>query len=114
MKVQLTDTTGAVPPSVQLEHQGTGETVGFGEMGLVSSDVKNGTWERAMTLPEGAAAGTWDVTLYPLRDTLGNSSGDFRNLGSVEVAAEHPYRAQPVQAAGIGGVQPKRFEEALL
>ncbi|WP_240974588.1 S8 family serine peptidase [Crystallibacter degradans] len=87
VKVQVTDGTGAVAPSVSLEHAVTDETVGLGEMKLVSGDVKNGAWERAMTVPEGASAGTWDVTLYPLRDTLGNSSADFRNLGSVEVTA---------------------------
>lgn len=87
VKVQVTDATGAVPPSVQLEHTGTGETVGFGEMQLISGGVKNGTWERTITVPEGASTGTWDVTLFPLRDSLGNSSGDFRSLGSVEVTA---------------------------
>ncbi|QTG79605.1 S8 family serine peptidase [Arthrobacter crystallopoietes] len=95
VKAQVTDATGAVPPSVQLEHPVTAETVGFGEMKFVSGDVKNGTWERVMTLPESAPTGTWNVTLFPLRDTLGNSSGDFRNLGSVEVAADATPEASP-------------------
>ena len=33
-----------------------------------------------MTIPQGAATGTWNVTLYPLRDTLGNSSTSFQDL----------------------------------
>ncbi|AUI51956.1 S8 family serine peptidase [Arthrobacter crystallopoietes] len=95
VKVQVTDATGAVAPSVSLDHTGTDETVGFGEMKLVSGDVKNGTWERVMALPEGASAGTWDVTLFPLRDSLGNSSGEFQKVGSIEVAAGTSAPASP-------------------
>jgi hypothetical protein len=85
---KVTDGTGAMAPSISLDHAGTDESVGPAQMKLVSGDAKNGTWEAALTLPAEASAGQWDVTLYPLRDTLGNSSGNYSRLGSVEVTAD--------------------------
>ncbi|XTR52774.1 hypothetical protein ACOM2C_05645 [Pseudarthrobacter sp. So.54] len=40
-----------------------------------------------MTIPQGAATGTWNVTLYPLSDTLGNSSTNFQDLATINVTA---------------------------
>ncbi|HEX2248337.1 MAG TPA: S8 family peptidase, partial [Arthrobacter sp.] len=88
VSAKITDGTGAMAPSISLDHAGTDESVGPAHMKLVSGDAKNGTWEAALTLPAEASAGQWDVTLYPLRDTLGNSSGSYSRLGSVEVTAD--------------------------
>ncbi|MFF2029683.1 hypothetical protein [Arthrobacter sp. NPDC058192] len=88
--VRLTDRTGADEPAVTLGHDATGQSQGFGTMTLVSGTPKDGTWERTMTIPKGSATGTWKVTLFPLDDTLGNTSTGFQTLGSLNVTATLP------------------------
>jgi hypothetical protein len=46
-----------------------------------------------MTIPQGSATGTWNVTLYPLGDTLGNSSTGFQTLATINVTATLPVLA---------------------
>lgn len=84
--LRLTDKTGVRAPVVSLGHDGTGQSHGFGEMTRVSGTMQDGTWERSMTIPQGSATGQWGVTLFPLRDTLGNASTSFQTLGTITIA----------------------------
>ena len=38
-----------------------------------------------MTIPKGSATGAWRVTLFPLDDTLGNTSAGFQTLATLTV-----------------------------
>ncbi len=96
VSVRLTDATGSKAPVVSMSHDESGQSHGFGSMTLVSGDARDGVWERTITVPQGAATGPWDVTLYPLDDTLGNSAGGFRTLDSVEVTGPVSDTAAPV------------------
>ncbi|WP_427130765.1 hypothetical protein [Pseudarthrobacter sp. S9] len=85
--LRLTDQTGASEPVVTLGNDATGQSQGFGAMTLISGTAKDGTWERSMTIPQGSATGPWNVTLYPLSDTLGNDSTGFQTLATLNVTA---------------------------
>ena len=50
-------------------------------MSLVSGTAQNGTWERTIVIPQGSATGSWTPVLYPLEDTVGNSTNSFSNFG---------------------------------
>ncbi|WP_188959366.1 hypothetical protein, partial [Shewanella ulleungensis] len=47
---------------------------GLGVVRLISGDNTNGTWEATLTVPKGATAGEWGVSLFPLTDIAGNST----------------------------------------
>ncbi|MGY5319883.1 hypothetical protein ACXA45_11690, partial [Neomicrococcus lactis] len=86
VQVRITDATGTAAPVLTMSHEASGQSQGFGRMNLVSGTEKDGTWERIITIPQTAAPGNWEVTLYPLDDVLGNSNGSwFRTLETVEV-----------------------------
>lgn len=70
---QITDTTAAVPPSVRIDSDSTGQVVGPITLTRTAGDSRSGTYEAVATIPTTAAAGTWAVILTPLRDALGNS-----------------------------------------
>ncbi|WP_426976342.1 hypothetical protein ACQCSU_16490 [Pseudarthrobacter sp. O4] len=69
---------------------GGGQSQGFGRMTLVSGTMKDGVWKHTIVIPQGAATGQWDVTLYPLSDTWGNQSSFFQTLKTVTVIDEAP------------------------
>ncbi|MEE2524731.1 hypothetical protein V1677_18735, partial [Pseudarthrobacter sp. J47] len=83
---RITDATGTTAPTINASHD-TGQSQGFGSMTLVSGTPQDGTWERTITIPQGAATGSWNVLLYPLNDTIGNSSNGFRTLATLNVTA---------------------------
>ncbi|WP_457962742.1 hypothetical protein M1E17_14660 [Arthrobacter sp. D1-29] len=85
--VQITDATGTAAPTLTVGHDATGQSQGFGSMALVSGTPQDGTWERSITIPQGAATGAWTVTLYPLRDTIGNNGTGFQTLATLNVMA---------------------------
>jgi len=84
--VRLTDQTGASAPVITVGHD-SGQSQGFGSMTLTSGTAQDGVWERTVTIPQGSATGPWNVTLYPLTDTLGNGSTGFKNLATLTVTA---------------------------
>lgn len=69
---------------------GGGQSQGFGGMTLVSGTMQDGIWKHTITIPQGAATGQWEVVLYPLRDTWGNSSSFFQTLATVTITDEVP------------------------
>jgi serine protease len=108
VSVRLTDQTGANAPVVTMGHDGSGQSYGFGSMSLVSGDTRDGVWERTMTIPQGSALGQWDVTLYPLRDVLGNSGGGFKTVAVLELTegpALTPVTPAQVTFADVDGTK---------
>jgi Tol biopolymer transport system component len=79
VSAHLSDIPGAAAPTVILASDTTTQTAGFGSMTLTSGTPQDGTWERTITIPATAAAGSWTVELYPLRDTLGNDDSTIYN-----------------------------------
>jgi hypothetical protein len=101
--VQITDATGTTAPILTVGHDATGQSQGFGEMTLASGTPQDGTWERTVTIPQGAATGAWDITLFPLSDTIGNNSTGFRNLATLNVTATVAPLALSASAPRITG-----------
>jgi len=85
IRTTISDATGTEAPVVSVSHD-SGQSYGFGRMTLVSGSSKNGVWERKVVIPEGAASGAWEVSLFPLSDTLGNDGTGFRTLGTVLIS----------------------------
>ncbi|WP_460733707.1 hypothetical protein, partial [Nocardioides ginkgobilobae] len=79
VSVRLTDATGAEAPFIVVSSNSTTQSAGFGRMTQTSGNATDGTYTRTVTIPTTAAPGTWDVTLYPTEDTLGNSDSTFRD-----------------------------------
>ncbi|MCW1805172.1 S-layer homology domain-containing protein [Brachybacterium squillarum] len=96
LRAHITDETGLDTlsgpfnpgnPTVVVSSTSTDQSVGFGQMKRVSGDAKDGWYEKVVTIPAGKASGTWEATISPLADTLGNSSGlgDFAFFGTLGV-----------------------------
>ena len=83
--IRLTDRTGTDTPFLVVSHDATGQSQGFGEMTLISGTTRDGTWQRSVTIPKGAATGAWTVKLFPLTDTRGNRSTGFQHLATLNV-----------------------------
>ena len=88
--IRLTDRTGTDTPFLVVSHDATGQSQGFGEMTLISGTTRDGTWQRSVTIPKGAATGAWTVKLFPLTDTRGNRSNGFQHLATLNVTATLP------------------------
>ena len=95
IRTTISDATGTEAPVVSVSHD-SGQSYGFGRMTLVSGSSKNGVWERKVVIPEGAASGAWEVSLFPLSDTLGNDGTGFRTLGTVNIQAPVSDTSAPV------------------
>ena len=89
VEVVVTDATGAEAPFVVIQSSTTSQSAGFGQMQLVSGTAQHGTYRRTITIPEDAATGDWEVLLYPLTDTVGNS-GSFQTIDHVTVTSTAP------------------------
>ncbi|MGW1801572.1 DUF7743 domain-containing protein, partial [Streptomyces sp. NPDC001984] len=70
------DASGTVAPYLTFSNDPTGQSAGFGQMTLTSGTALDGTYQRTVTIPQGAAPGDWNVSLYPLEDKAGNT-GSF-------------------------------------
>ncbi|MFB9164190.1 hypothetical protein [Arthrobacter psychrochitiniphilus] len=86
IRTHITDVTGAKAPTVNISHA-SGQSHGFGSMTLVEGTAQDGTWERKVTIPVGSAPGAWEVSLYPLSDTRGNSGSGFKTLNTITIEA---------------------------
>ncbi|WP_176946288.1 fibronectin type III domain-containing protein [Blastococcus aurantiacus] len=72
VSARITDATGAEAPTISFTSDTTSQTAGFGSMTRTSGTAQDGTYTRTITIPKGAAPGTWSASLFPLSDTLGN------------------------------------------
>ncbi len=95
--LRLVDATGVEAPVMLASwvnpdpwSWGSGQSQGFGRMTLVSGNMKDGIWKHTISIPQGAATGQWEMTLYPLSDTWGNRSSFFQTLATVTVIDEAP------------------------
>ena len=104
--LRITDATGTNAPTLSLDHATTSQSHSFGTATLISGTAKDGTWERTMTIPQGSALGQWEVTLFPLRDTLGNS-GSFQTLSTITLSGTPTDTSAPVLVSST--VTPKTF-----
>jgi hypothetical protein len=72
VSARITDATGAETPTISFGSDTTSQVAGFGGMTRTSGTAQDGTYTRTITIPKGAAPGTWSASLFPLSDTLGN------------------------------------------
>ena len=89
---RVTDSSGVVSPLITASHP-SGQSTGFAAISRISGDEYDGIWEAEISVPAGSAPGEWDVSLFPLRDTLGNSgsfgpSFGYQSFFNVEFTAE--------------------------
>jgi hypothetical protein len=74
--VRVTDDTAITNPVVTLVSDSTIQQVGPTAMDWDNtSPITNSIWTADLTLPQGAAPGTWTVRLNPLVDVFGNGEG---------------------------------------
>lgn len=95
LRVRFTDDTGAAQAYVKITHPGTGQSYYFSGLALESGTVQNGVWSGTVTLPQGAAPGTWDVSAFAVQDTLGNTTGQFLPLASVNRLSQRHLLLRP-------------------
>ena len=80
VQFRITDPSGFDEPIVTASHESgqTSDSFNFGPSNLfrVSGDDKDGTWQADISISQGSASGEWSISLFPLRDSLGNS-GSF-------------------------------------
>ena len=91
---RVTDSSGVESPLITASHS-SGQSTGFAAISRISGDEYDGIWEAEISIPAGAAPGEWNVSLFPLRDTLGNSgsfgpSFGYQSFFNVESTAEAP------------------------
>lgn len=84
--VRLTDATAVEGATMSIRHVSSGQSY-MSSARLASGTPQNGVWSGTFTLPRGAAAGTWTISLYPARDTLGNQMRRFTDIRNVQVAS---------------------------
>ncbi|MCS5728133.1 hypothetical protein N1031_00010 [Herbiconiux moechotypicola] len=106
--VKASDPSGVEAPFVTAGSATTSQGAGFGQMSLVAGTAKNGTWQHTITIPATAAPGLWTVTLYPLADSLGNGTTDFKTIASVTLNAAAPADTSPPTFLGAS-VDKNRF-----
>lgn len=105
VRAHLTDRTGVETPHLVMNHASLDQMQGFGAMTLVEGTVQDGTWERVVTLESGKAPGSWNVTLYPLADVLGNRGTTFfEDIARVEVYLGSLRSVAPPRLAGVASV----------
>jgi|GEM_PF-2132940 len=103
IRATITDATGTQAPTLSVSHD-SGQSYGFGSMTLVSGSAKDGTWERKVTIPQGAASGAWEVSLFPLNDVMGNSGNGFRTLGIVNILDQVELKELGAPVPEISGI----------
>ncbi|WMY78053.1 S-layer homology domain-containing protein [Citricoccus sp. I39-566] len=101
--VRITDPSGVEAPVLSAGHD-SGQSAFFGRMSLTSGTVEDGTWTATFTIPTSAAVGSWDVSLFPLSDTLGNRTFSFRELGPVEVRNERTLETSTPTISGDASI----------
>lgn len=72
----VTDATGVSTPSLTLASATTTQSTGFATISLISSSGNTYVYRASVAIPSTAAAGAWSWSLFPLRDSIGNS-GSF-------------------------------------
>ena len=71
------------PTQVRFTHAGSGQTIDASAFSLISGTLNDGVFESQVTVPQGSARGTWDVSYILLMDDLGND----RSVNQAEIAS---------------------------
>ena len=102
--IRLTDRTGTDTPFLVVSHDATGQSQGFGEMTLISGTTRDGTWQRSVTIPKGAATGAWTVHSFPDRHPRNRSTG-FQHLATLNITATLPALAATPTPSASGPIK---------
>ena len=74
---------------VRFTHSGSGQIKDAHTFSLISGTLNDGVFESQVTVPQGSARGTWDVSYILLMDDLGNdrsvNQAEIANLGYTTV-----------------------------
>ncbi|WP_169512677.1 Ig-like domain-containing protein [Aestuariimicrobium kwangyangense] len=112
VSVHVTDPSGVKTPTVALFSDTTDQSLGFSpnNMILTQGTTTDGTWSHTIKVPTTAAPGAWTMTLYPVRDLLGNTTDN----GTVTGFFEHPTKelvglksVTPVSVGSPAGLAPQ-------
>lgn len=71
------DMTGVAMPNISASHSVNNQSTDFAQVSLISGDNLDGTYSATLSVPQGSAPGTWNLTLFPLSDNQGNSQVNF-------------------------------------
>ena len=104
----LTDETGAAHALAGLKSVDTGDVTANRQATLVSGTAQDGIWEATYTIPQGAAAGQWQLRILQIDDLLTNRRTGLNippaELPVVDVTVSHaPDKPTAVQATAGDG-----------
>jgi hypothetical protein len=101
VEFSVTDETFIQSPNLTLGSRSTTQSLGFATVEKIAGNDKAATFRATSTIPINSAPGQWSWSLFPLRDSLGNSGafgpGDaYSNI--VEVVGSATDTSQQIKA----------------
>jgi hypothetical protein len=103
---RITDATGVQNPTASFRSdEDPSQSAGSGSMIRISGNAQDGTYRGSITVPHGAALGSWSAWLSPLTDSLGNSDDNLGLPGhfpqTLTVTTTPPGSTIPSAPAGV-------------
>jgi len=76
--MRITDNdSGTETPNVSARSIDGQATAGFANVTLSSGDANDGVWLATLTIPQNTVLGDWEVSIFPLTDSAGNTADSF-------------------------------------
>ena len=75
VEFSVTDETFIQTPNITFSSRSTTQSIGFATVEKIAGNDKAATFRATTTVPVNSAPGQWSWSLFPLRDSLGNSGG---------------------------------------
>jgi hypothetical protein len=75
VEFSVTDETFIQTPNLSFSSRSTTQSLGFAAVEKIAGNDKAATFRATLTIPINSAPGQWSWSLFPLRDSLGNSGG---------------------------------------
>ena len=75
VEFSVTDETFIQTPNISFSSRSTTQSTGFATVEKIAGNDKAATFRATTTVPVNSAPGQWSWSLFPLRDSLGNSGG---------------------------------------
>ena len=75
VEFSVTDETFIQTPNLSFSSRSTTQSLGFAAVEKIAGNDKAATFRATSTIPINSAPGQWSWSLFPLRDSLGNSGG---------------------------------------
>ena len=75
VEFSVTDETFIQTPNISFSSRSTTQSIGFATVEKIAGNDKAATFRATTTVPVNSAPGQWSWSLFPLRDSLGNSGG---------------------------------------